>query len=122
MTTAQSQSFAVSPETFQPNGELVRKYLWASHFDECLVVEALLVADDLQRDEAARLVVEALHYLPEAAVPDEREDLVAVRDVVVEDDAVVAPVVVEAEIILRVAPGLAAQHRPTRHPTPPEER
>ena len=44
-----------------------------------LVVEALLVADDLERAVGARLVVQHLDHLAKAALAQHAQDLVAVR-------------------------------------------
>lgn len=54
-----------------------------AHLDERLVVEALLVADDLDGHVLVGAVVQRADHLPEAALADHLEDLVAVADVVV---------------------------------------
>lgn len=57
--------------------------------------EARIVADDLQGHEAALLVVEALHHLPERALSEQFEELVTIADVVARAHNVVAVAVVE---------------------------
>jgi hypothetical protein len=66
--------------------------------NERLVVEALLVADDLDGDGLARLVVAALDDLAERAFAEDAHDLVPVAEVVAVDDEIVAPVVVVAVV------------------------
>ena len=63
-----------------------------------LVLELLLVADDLDRDGLASLVVQAFDCLPEAALAEELEHLVAVPEVVLEDDLIVTLLVVIAVV------------------------
>lgn len=73
--------------------------------DERLVVEALLVPDDLDRDHLARLVVAALEDLAEGTLAKDVDDLVTEPDVVVGDKEVVAALVVEAKVVRRVVLG-----------------
>lgn len=60
-----------------------------------LVVEALLVADHLERAHLVGLVVKHLHHLAEGALAQHAHHFEAVRDVVVHDDLVVAALVVK---------------------------
>lgn len=64
---------------------LLAQLVQQPNFDQRLVVEALLVADDLDGDMLADFVVEGAHHLAEAALADDLEDFVAVEDVVVHD-------------------------------------
>mmetsp|Transcript_111190 Transcript_111190/g.358973 ORF Transcript_111190/g.358973 Transcript_111190/m.358973 type:complete len:214 (+) Transcript_111190:2062-2703(+) len=68
---------------------------------QCLVVEAFLVAHHFQRDVAARLVVQRAHHLTEGALAQGIHDLVAVEDVVSQDDEVVAPLVIVGVVVRR---------------------
>lgn len=77
------------------------KVLKHLNLDERLVVESLLVADDLDRDHLAGLVVTALHDLAEGSLAEDVDDLVAVEDLVVGDEEVVAALVVESKVVER---------------------
>mmetsp|Transcript_35715 Transcript_35715/g.43094 ORF Transcript_35715/g.43094 Transcript_35715/m.43094 type:complete len:224 (+) Transcript_35715:1502-2173(+) len=66
---------------------------------EGLVMKAFLISDDLYSTESVRFVVKALHYLPEAALAEGFEDLVAEADVVVKDCGVVSSLVVIAMVV-----------------------
>ena len=68
-----------------------------------LLMEALLVADDLDSDRHLLLVVERPHDLPKGTLAQHAGDLVTVADVIALDDAVVASIVVEAVVVLRHA-------------------
>jgi hypothetical protein len=74
--------------------------------DERLVMEPLLVANDLDGDHVARLVIAALEHLSERALAEDVDDLVAVHDVVMRDEEVVATVVVKAVVVCRVLFGI----------------
>lgn len=73
--------------------------------DQSLVVEPLLVPNDLDRDHLARLVIPALQYLPERSLAEDVDGFVAVEDVIVRHEEVVAPLVVEAKVVRRVVLG-----------------
>ena len=62
-------------------------------------MEALLVPNDLDRDHVAGLVIPALKNLPERSLAKNVDGLVAVEDVVVRHEEVVAPLVVEAKVV-----------------------
>ena len=64
-----------------------------------LVLEPLLVADELDRDDLAGLVVHAFQRLAEAALAQELNHFEAVRDVVLQNHAVVAALVVVAAVV-----------------------
>lgn len=70
-------------------------------FDQRLVVKPLLVPDDLDGDVLARLVVQRADDLAERPLADHLEDLVPVRDVVVQHLVVGAVLVVEATVLRR---------------------
>lgn len=70
--------------------------------DQGLVMETLLVADDLDRDHVARLVIPALQDLAERSFPENVDDLVAVVKVVVRDEEIVATLVVVAVVVRRL--------------------
>lgn len=74
--------------------------------DERLVMEPLLVADDLDGHHLARLVIAALEHLSEGALAEHVDDLVAIHNVVVRDEEVVAAIVVEAVVVRRVLLGV----------------
>lgn len=63
-----------------------------------LVMEALLVADDLECFVGARLVVQHLEHLAKAALAQHALHLIAVGDVVADHHLVVAPLVVIAVV------------------------
>lgn len=67
------------------------------------MVEPLLIPDDLDRHKLIGLVVVALEGLPEAALANRLEDLVAVTQVILHDYLIVASVVVEALVVRLLA-------------------
>lgn len=69
-------------------------------------MEALLVPDDLDGHVVVRLVVERANHLPETALANHLEDLVAVRDVVMAYLVVAAVVVVVAAVEHRARLGV----------------
>lgn len=69
--------------------------------DKRLVMEAFLVADDLDSNHITRLVIAALENLSERSLPENVNDLVAEHDVVVRDDEIVSAFVVVAEVVER---------------------
>lgn len=72
---------------------LLPQLIQNAHLDQGLLVEPLLIPDDLDGHVLVRLVIERPHHLPKAALADQLENLVAIRDVVM-DDLVVAAVLV----------------------------
>lgn len=66
------------------------------------MVEPLLVANNLDGHHLARLVIAALEHLAERSFAEDVDDFVAIHDVVVRDEEVVAAVVVKAVIVRRV--------------------
>lgn len=64
---------------------LLAQLIEQSHLDQSLMMEAFLVADDLDGDVLAGHVIDGAHHLAEAALADDLEDLVAIRDVIVHD-------------------------------------
>eukprot|EP00966_Prymnesium_polylepis_P220242 5095038-Prymnesium_polylepis.1 len=77
--------------------------------DQRLLVEALLVADDLDRDVRALLVVVRLDDLPERALPEHPHHLVPVAHVIAHHHLIVATLVVKA--VLRRAHARAGHRR-----------
>ena len=77
---------------------VVAQVLQQLHLNEGLLVEALLVADDLERAHRLGLVVVRLDHLPEGALAELPYHLVPVADVVVHDHRVVAALVVVAVV------------------------
>ena len=65
-----------------------------THLDERLVVEALLVANDLERLERLGLVVPHLDHLAERALAEHGQDLVPEQHVIVQHNRIVAALVV----------------------------
>jgi hypothetical protein len=79
-------------------------------------MEPLLVADDLDGDKNARLVVNAADDLPEASFAEYIDNLVPVREMIAGHDGVVSALVVVAKvggIRLRVAHHLGGVLRAT---------
>ena len=68
--------------------------------DPCLVVKALLVADNLHCNELIGLVVIALQGLSERAFAQEFLDLISVAEVVVKDHLVVAAIIIIPIVML----------------------
>lgn len=68
--------------------------------NSCLVLELLLVADDLDCNNLAGLVVHTLQCLAERAFSEEINDLKSVSDVILENYVVVASFVIVAVIVL----------------------
>lgn len=66
-------------------GVLLAQLVQQAHLDERLMMEALLVAYDLDGDVLVRLVVERAHHLAKAALADDLENLVAIGYVIVGD-------------------------------------
>lgn len=64
-----------------------------------LVLEPPLVANQFDRDEFLRLVVEAFKCLAKAALAQELYDLKAVGDVVLHDHLVVPSLIVKAKVV-----------------------
>lgn len=71
------------------------------HFDlnQRLVMEALLVANDLDRDHFARSVITALQDLAERALAQHVNDLVTISNVISWYDEVVASFIVVAVVV-----------------------
>lgn len=66
-------------------GVLLAQFVQQSNLDECLMMEALLVADDFDGDVRIGFVVERSDHLAEAAFADDLQNLVAIGYVVVGD-------------------------------------
>lgn len=69
--------------------------------DQGLMVETLLVADNLDSDRFARLVVSALNDLPERALAKDPNDFVSIREVIVRNNQVITPLIIVSVIVER---------------------
>jgi hypothetical protein len=66
----------------------------------CLLVKALLVADDFECLDCASLVVKNAQHLAKTALAQNRLHLISVCDVVAHRDKVVAPLIIVATVVL----------------------
>ena len=78
---------------------LLLQMLKDSELDTRLVLIALLVFDDLQRNDLACLVVEALKCLPKATFAEEIKNFKPVVDVVLKNNLVVTIFIIVARIV-----------------------
>ena len=68
------------------------------NFYECLLVEALLVPDDLDRHQATSLVINAPCDLAKTAFPEDVDYLVPIRQMITYNDIIVPPLIVISKI------------------------
>ena len=68
------------------------------HLDQSLLVKSFLIADDFNRDKTAGFVVNASHDLPKTSLAQHVDHLVPICEVVTDDNVVIAPIVIIAEI------------------------
>ena len=74
------------------------KLLQNVYFNQGLLMESLLVADDFYGDQDARLVIDTPDHLPKTSLAKDINDFVSIGEMVAWDDGVVAPLVVVAKV------------------------
>ena len=79
---------------------IVSQVLQNLNLDCRLVVEAFLVTNDLECNELTLLVVKHTQSLPETALAEEIDHLIAICDVIFEHNLVVATFVVVSVVVL----------------------
>ena len=65
-------------------------------------MEALLVPDNLDRNEHPRLMIDAPHDLPKTALAQHIYDFVPISEVITHDNIVVASIVIVAKVVRRM--------------------
>ena len=74
------------------------KLLQNVYFNQGLLMESFLVADDLHSDQDARLVIDTPDHLPKASFAKDINNFVSIGKMVAWDDGVVAPFIVVAKV------------------------
>ena len=67
-------------------------------FYQSLLMEPLLVSNDLDSHQSARLVINASDNLTKAAFPKDVDDFVSVREVISYSNTIIATIVVIAKV------------------------
>ena len=69
-----------------------------ANFNQCLLMESFLVADDFQRDHLPRLIVKAFDNLPKGSLAQCGQNLVSVPNVIIHHHPVVSTFVIIAPV------------------------
>ena len=70
-----------------------------TEFDACLMLEALLVADDLDGDYSLTLVIVAFECLTETTRAQFVHDFEAIREMVLHHDLIVTSLIIKPEVV-----------------------
>lgn len=82
---------------------VVSKLFQYFDFDQRLVMESLLVANDFKCDEVAIFHIKCLHHLAKRTLPQGGHDFKTERNMIIEHNAIVTAVVIVTVVILWVA-------------------
>ena len=71
---------------------------------QSLMMESLLIPDDLDRDRTSRTMISTLQNLTKRPFPQQSDDLVSIREMIVLDNEVISSLVVVAVVVGRFLP------------------